>query len=369
MKWTLISDDLSGACETGSAINQELNSTCIPLKSYLSVDLFSAGNLREFDEISLIDLNIRDCTAHDALAVFTDFLNIMKKKNPKSVNFFKLDSLLRGNLGVQAKILAAQYPLIFIPAVPSINRTVKKGQVYIQEVALEETNLWRDQHSAPPKKIGELFPEMKVIYSDFKSPEEIENILSAISPGEIFIPDIQNSQELTTFAGILTKFPHIIALGSAEFALAHFTAFLGNQVFHGEDVMLREIVGATVVVGSNSTLSLSQLAHLQSSKHTPLSPDDKVIKVSQGDDLAYLHQGDFAAQALFISGGTTARRFLDSAGISRLRMLNSLEYGVSLGVSAEKQLIGIKPGSFGKEDTISKSLAAMRALSTLPNRI
>lgn len=367
MKWTLISDDLSGACETGSAINQELNSPLNPLKSYLSVNLFS-GNLHKLDVISLIDLNIRDCTDLDSLAVFSEFLHIMRKKSPKSVNFFKVDSLLRGNLGVQVKKLAEEHPLIFIPAVPSINRIVQKGKVYIQGVALEETNLWKDEERTPPNKIGDLLTDIKVIYGDFQSSEIIENILREMLPGEILIPDIQNSQELGTFAQSLTKFPNVVALGSAEFALAHFKAFRSNQVFHGETVMAREIIGATVVVGSNSEVSSSQLAYLQSSKHAPLSPADKVVKVSQGEDLAYLHRRDLAAQALFISGGTTARRFLDSAGISSLQMLNSLDYGVSLGLSADQQLIGIKPGSFGKADTISKSLYAMREISTLSNR-
>lgn len=367
MKWTLISDDLSGACETGSAINQELNVTSARLKSYLSIDLISAGTKPEFGAISLVDLNIRDQTTDKASTIFFDFLKVLENENPLSTNFFKVDSLLRGNLVTQVSKLAENNPLIFIPAVPRLNRIVRGGEVYIQDVALQKTNFWRDELRTPPAKIGELFPELGVKYTEFQSNQDIENKLNGMSCGEIFIPDIRTIEEIAAVAEILMNFPHVIALGSAQFALEHFKASRGNQKFNGENVAPRKIAGATVVVGSNSDVSLSQMAYLQSLHHLPFSPDDKVLKVAQGDDLAQLHLGDFSAQALFISGGTTARRFLDSAGITRLRMLNSLEYGVALGVSTENQLIGIKPGSFGKEDTISKSLATMFSLSALSN--
>lgn len=368
MKWSLISDDLSGACETGSAINQELNVSGAPLKSFLSVDLFTMGKAPEVEGISLIDLNIRDHPLQDARAVFLDLLTILEQKRPDSVNFFKVDSLLRGNLTMQANILAKENPIIFIPAVPSLNRIVRNGAVFIEDLTLIESNLWKDEERTPPKKIGELFPDLEVIYSNFKSTEVIADLLSNLSPGEIFIPDIHSAQEIAIISEILTKFPHVIAMGSAQFALAHFIAFRGSQVFPGQDVVLKEILGARVLVGSNSSASLAQLAYLHSSNHSPLSSDDIIVKLALGDDLTKLLSDDFAAHALFISGGTTARRFLDAAGITQLRMLNSLEYGVALGVSADNELIGIKPGSFGKEDTISKSLTAMLAMSTLSNR-
>lgn len=368
MKWSLISDDLSGACETGSAINQELNVSGAPLKSFLSVNLYSMGKVPEFEVISLIDLNIRDHTLQDARAVFLDLLTILKQKRPDSVNFFKVDSLLRGNLTMQANILAKENPIIFIPAVPALNRIVRNGAVFVQDLTLIESNLWKDEERTPPKKIGELFPDLRVIDSDFESKEVIEALLSNLSPGEIFIPDIHSAQEIAIISEILTKFPHVIAMGSAQFALAHFIAFRGSQLFPGQDVVPKEILGATVLVGSNSSASLAQLAYLHSSNHSPLSSAERIVKLTPGADLSELQATDFAARALFISGGTTARRFLDTAGITQLKMLNSLEYGVALGVSPDKQLIGIKPGSFGKADTISKSLTAMLAMSTLSNR-
>lgn len=368
MKWTLISDDLSGACETGSAINQELNMSGAPLKSFLSVNLYSVGKVPEFQVISLIDLNIRDHRADDAQSVLVDFLPILKQKSPESINFFKVDSLLRGNLTMQANILAKENPIILIPAVPALNRIVRNGAVYIEDLTLIESNLWKDQERTPPKKIGELFPDLRVIDSDFESKEVIAALLSNLSPGEIFIPDIHSAHELAIISEILTKFPHVIAMGSAQFALAHFMAFRGSQVFDGQDVVPQEILGAMVLVGSNSSASLAQLAYLNSSHHIPLSSDDIIVKLALADDLTKLLSDDFAARALFISGGTTARRFLDAAGMTQLRMLNSLEYGVALSVSADNELIGIKPGSFGKEDTISKSLTAMLAMSTLSNR-
>ena len=368
MVWTLISDDLSGACETGSAINQELNVTGAPLKSFLSVDLFSMGKAPVFEAISLIDLNIRDSALEDAQVIFLDFLRILKNKSPESTKFFKVDSLLRGNLTMQVNILAKENPLILIPAVPSLNRIVRNGEVYLGDIALQESNLWKDEERTPPKKIGELFPDLKVVYRNLQTTQGIENILSSLSAGEIFIPDIESFEELTEIAGILTKFPHVIALGSAQFALVHFKAFCASQIFQGQDVVPKEIHGTLVLVGSNSDVSLSQFAFLQSSNHSPLSSDDRIVKVARENDLKQLQGGDVATRALFISGGTTARRFLDAAGITHLEMLNSLEYGVALALSPDNQLIGIKPGSFGKEDTISKSLSAMLAMSTLSNR-
>lgn len=368
MKWNLISDDLSGACETGSAINQKLNDSAAPLKSFLSVELFTAGKVPEFEIISFFDLNIRDHALDDARAVFLDFLTILKHKSPDSVNFFKTDSLLRGNLTVQVNILAKENPIILIPAVPSLNRIVRNGEVFVQDLALAESDLWKDEERNPPRKIGELFPDLRVVYSDSQLSRVLEDTLSNLSPGEIFIPDVHSVQEMVTISEILTKFPAVMAMGSAQFALAHFTAFCGSQVFLGQDVVPKEILGATVLVGSNSSASLAQFTYLHSSNHIPLSSNDRIVKLALGDDLSELHSNDFAAHAYFISGGTSARRFLDATGITKLRMLNSLEYGVALGVSPDKELIGIKPGSFGKEDTISKSLAVMLALSRLSNR-
>lgn len=368
MKWTLISDDLSGACETGSAINQELNLTSAALRSFASVDLFSQGRIPTFGAISFIDLNIRDCAPENALSIFSDFLNILEKNNPDSINFYKVDSLLRGNLAMQAKVLAAKNPLIFIPAVPALDRLVKNGEVNIHDTPLRQTSLWKDEKSASPGKIGELFTDLKVSYSEFQSIEAIKNLLTAMSPGEILIPDIGSIQDLVAIAELLTQFPAVIPMGSAQFALAHFSAHRGDNAVLSEDLATYPIQAATVIVGSDSEVSLAQLAYLQSTSHNGLSADDIVVKVSQGDDLQQFHSSDFATRAIFISGGTTARRFLDSAGVTRLRMLNSIGYGVALGVGDNGQLIGIKPGSFGKEDTISNSLSAMLAISTLPNR-
>jgi len=326
------------------------------------------GMVPNFEPISLFDLNIRDQTSDTALRIFVDFLTILESRNPKSVNFFKVDSLLRGNLAVQVSLLAERNPQIFIPAVPSLNRLVQNGEVFIQNVPLNETDLWKNEQRIPPKKIRELFPDLKVIDGKFNAIQDTENVLNRMSAGEIFIPDITTTEDIATISHLLKKFPHVIPLGSAEFAAAHFRAFQGGHLADGEDVVPRGIVSATVVIGSHSEASRSQLAYLQSLSHMPLSAEDKYVEVTHRDDLTDLYLGNFQSQALFISGGTTARRILDAAGITRLRMLNALEYGVALGISAEGQLIGIKPGSFGREDTISKSLATMLAISTLSNR-
>lgn len=126
-----------------------------------------------FQTISLIDYqNARILDSYDAIAISTDsravsgmeayrrVQHVLNNLSQAEVMIYnkRIDSTLRGNLGMELNAFKDAFPgkkIAIVPAFPSSGRTCKNGLVYVKDVLLEHTDVAKD-------------PKMPIFTSDAK---------------------------------------------------------------------------------------------------------------------------------------------------------------------------------------------------------
>lgn len=142
VKLLLIADDLTGAMDTSACFAERGAKTLVYTgKKVAWQDLMRA-------DADVVSVNTK--TRHLPKAQAADIVrNIVSqaKVHGVSVIYKKTDSALRGNIGAEIQGMMEGLEnnfAAFVPAFPQINRTVKKGKMYIEGIALENTKLARD---------------------------------------------------------------------------------------------------------------------------------------------------------------------------------------------------------------------------------
>jgi uncharacterized protein YgbK (DUF1537 family) len=112
-----------------------------------------------------------------------------------------------------------------------------------------------------------------------------------------------------------------------------------------------------VVVGSTSKAAKQQLEALRATQSARVFSSEQLTKALSPELVSQARQS-----SLVLTGGETARRVLDALGVHWVQPLAELEPGVVVCATDQHQLVVIKPGSFGNDQTL------VRAVSFLKNR-
>ncbi|MDM5329565.1 four-carbon acid sugar kinase family protein [Neobacillus sp. CF12] len=136
----MIADDLTGANDSGvQLVKKGLRSSVIFDLHPLPADQSDIGTI-------IIDTDSRDKSknkAYEAVLKASMFL----KENGFSHIYKKVDSTLRGNLGVEIEAVTTVFEpdfCIIAPAFPRIGRTTKNGVHYLNGIPLSETEIAKD---------------------------------------------------------------------------------------------------------------------------------------------------------------------------------------------------------------------------------
>lgn len=408
----IIADDLTGAADCGVA--------CTTRGLDAVVVLSPDAPLADADVVA-IDADTRALAADAAARVNKSLVASLGDRT--SLLFKKIDSTLRGHIGAElAAALSARrsaFPdsvVVLAPAFPATGRTTVDGHHLLWGQPLEETELWRGEGRTGRASLPQLMAEagLRAELLPLRRVREGSSALAAVMAHlagkcDVIACDAQTEDDLAALARASVRLGSgTIWAGSAGLVghLVEAAALDGSRARRP----LAGVAGARVfVVGSRSEVSRRQAAALAALDEVELVDVDPTASSDQLDGIKFrkrfaaaLETGkvvlvwqatqeppaqaasarkcdDLAIQiaeqasrigALFATGGETARSLLDALDIRALHLLEEVEPGVALSMSAGGDLAMItKAGAFGNDTTMVACHAALSRAATHNSRM
>ncbi len=400
----ILADDLSGAADCGIAcVNAGLN-------TLISLGIPSCGLM--VDALS-VDADTR-CLDASAAAERMRQLVQMLAKDPAMLLFKKIDSTLRGHLGLElAAVLKARRAVVkravavMAPAFPSNGRTTIGGLHYVHGRPLHDTETWKNEKMAGEAYIPKMLESsgLSCAHLDLATVRSSRvafrhAVCEAAETSDVIVCDATSDDDLLAIAGAATMLEdRAVWVGSA--GLAHQLLKAAGLALRKEEVVphLPHTSGPVLfVIGSASRTTKQQAATLLSLSdvHGIIVPPEVLLAGPEGPDW-----GTFAAElceavergedvilicgsepevdvvnrprlskalgemtaalygrvgALVASGGETARNVLDRWGVPTLWLHGELERGVPISSSATNGMrpltVITKAGDFGQPYTL-----------------
>lgn len=138
MRIGMIADDLTGANDSGVQLSR------YGLKT--SVRFQITDNESITDDAIVIDTDSRSINKEEAYQRVKDATRFVKK-NQFDIIYKKIDSTLRGNLGIELDAMYDEMKpdlVIIAPGYPKNGRKVVKGHLYLHDIPLNETEIAKD---------------------------------------------------------------------------------------------------------------------------------------------------------------------------------------------------------------------------------
>lgn len=287
MKLLIIADDLTGANDTGVQFAKR------GLKTVVVIDPFQ-DELERMTEggVSVFNTDSRSLPPQESYDKMLRLTEMIKQMRGPVIIYKKIDSTLRGNVGVEldAMMDAGEFDLaVFAPAYPDNGRQTIGGYHLLHNVPLERTEIARDPKSPVHEshipsllrkqvkhQVGQI--ELKTI---FKGTDKVaEALREQMNQGsKIMICDAFSNDDLTVIIQAVRQLDKkVLWVGSAGLAngLAGYIA--------GEQSAVSDAKGSPspvlIVAGSVSAVTRKQIKQLQSS-----IPDIELV-VARPADLA-----------------------------------------------------------------------------------
>ena len=151
----VLADDLSGAADCAVASTS----------SGLSAVVLLSTGASSWADVQAIDLNTRRLSAGAAALRHTCLVRHLQYCQPdKPLLYKKINSTLRGHVAAEIAACLAALPsgsgAVVAPAFPAAGRTTRNGRVYIHDVPLETTEVWRRASSRTDARLDRLLTEV-----------------------------------------------------------------------------------------------------------------------------------------------------------------------------------------------------------------
>ncbi|HEX2528189.1 MAG TPA: 4-hydroxythreonine-4-phosphate dehydrogenase PdxA [Geminicoccus sp.] len=394
----ILADDLTGAADCGAVCRHH------GLSAFVAIDPMASA---EADVLSL-DADTRSLDARDA-ADRTRRLVELTAATPARLFFKKVDSTLRGHLGVELaatlqarrKITDRRTLAVLAPAFPAADRVTLGGRQFVKGVPLEETEIWRREGSGPDAAIARLLEPAGLRHAHLPLADLRSGTLAARLAGLNDVPDVlvcdaETDADLAALArAALALGDDIVWSGSAGLA-GHLIDAAGLRPGPAPATPILEPGPLLFVVGSMSTVSREQAATLAAEADLSLLPvpvsallgDHAVLARSEWPvrlhqaiaacrDVVLLPRADVPDDphhalalrhalaalvapisqhlgGLFVTGGETARAVLSALQVRGLYLHRELEPGIPLATAQAPRPFAVvtKAGAFGQPRTM-----------------
>jgi uncharacterized protein YgbK (DUF1537 family) len=389
-RWAIIADDLTGAADAAAAYGPT-HSSCVIL------DVESAW---PDAEILSINTESRYLTAQEAAAAVTTAAGRALGQHRRV--FKKIDSLLRGNVGVEVAAALVQITqgrekglAIVAPAFPATGRTTEGGIVHINGVPNTEGSFGGDVSAAlaPSGLTVEV-----VAGAAGRNPGELARHLREVQERgtDAVVLDASTDQDLKAIAAAaeLLDFPALL-VGSGGLA-GHIAA--RDEGTAARNAQERHVSRTLTVIGSYSGLARQQtdalvdagaehitldhatleepavarqVAEAMARTDVVLTPDPMgIVDKSQALVVAEALARATAAgighcDALVLTGGETATAVLKALGAGSFTVLGEVEPGVVMSLLPEPlPLLVTKAGAFGDAGTLARTKQFLTGTTT-----
>jgi 4-hydroxythreonine-4-phosphate dehydrogenase len=419
-RFLILGDDLSGTADCAVKFMQRDWSSLICLQ--VAATLRVADRAKDV-EVLAIDTDTRRASPANAASVVSQ---AWYAHGAGRQLFKKIDSTLRGNFAAEVAALVGPAGMAIVaPALPAANRTTRNGRLYLHDVPVEETEVWRNEALDGTGHLPSILTDvgLKVAHLDLRAVRAGAATLRArletlrAEQYQAVVVDSETDADLIELAHASCPLDGVFWVGAAGFAQA-----LGSV--HNDRGERRKIAPAAVgvratpalspggvlmVVGSMSSVSREQVARLRAgmgdaldvfeidvdSLMDPASAESKTLAARVTYTLSCGRHALVAldqarrgpasvselltarlaqclapaaghAAALLATGGETARALLMAMGITKLCLIEEIESGVPLMTAVGKTRIlpiVTKAGGFGNPDTLYHAWRQLAAMS------
>lgn len=399
----IIADDLSGAADCGMA--------CAGSGLHTVVMLGNSVTTIEADVLS-VDADTRGLDAKRAVWE-TTMLMRRYMSSRKQVVFKKLDSTLRGNFGAElAAVLTTQRAAmtqqehivaVLAPAFPANGRTTYQGKQLLNGKPLEEMEIWQRDgikgNSYIPAMLEEAGMRSAVLPLETirSSNGDLHKKMIQLAEGlDVLVCDAETDQDLQAIAKATVALGHnTVWAGSAGLAY-HLPKAIALTSTTSADADRALATGPTLfMVGSSAAVSREQVKTLAASSELmaiTIPPEDLLSGPEKRREHERLLAEAFSGKrdiivrlgtehklkidarrllssalaqmivphynkvgALVITGGETARRVLQTWGVTGLRLVKELEPGLPFSITENwscRLPVITKAGDFGNPQTL-----------------
>jgi D-threonate/D-erythronate kinase len=393
MDWTIIADDLTGACDTGVAFARHGLRTRVAFTP--DADFASA-------QVRVVTTEARALPEQDAVRVVEDAVHALGLGREHGI-YKKIDSTLRGHPGAELAAVmraAGTEQALVTPAFPGQGRMVCGGRVKVHGVALEETAFGQEVAQ----------PDMLALFGAAGSVQSIS--LEAVRGGvqrlvgcmdrstaRVWVADAETEADLAMLAQASVQAGIRLLCGSAGLARALVKTLPsggGNPVFqaqHGpvlvvcgsyHPIALRQVEqarnsGMRVVPVSSTGMRIARNnEHLFGTERQAetliLYPEDQGHIAGKeaeiGEELARLASGVLSharAGGLVLTGGETAARVCQALDCAAIDLGGEVQPGIAWGWLASGPYAGLpvvtKAGGFGDENTLVDVVQYLRGFT------
>jgi len=369
----LIADDLAGACDAGVQFAQ---------RGFRTVVQLAAVEPAEFQaDLKIINTNSRNDPPRLAGLKVSKALRMLEEEGLE-LTYKKIDSTLRGNLGIEIKAALGERRLAVVsPAFPAMGRLIMDGHLHVGGVAQRDNHLptlLRHQSRMAVRHLSGRFVA--------EGPDALRKRLKGISKqGRTIVGmDTASQAELAVIArAALAVRPAPLVVGSAGLA-AEIASLLGAQYRSHSPVAQAPAVyprGGPVVliVGSTHRVTRQQLDYLlahRAATRIPLRGDfiRRAYKAIHTNHHVLINinlskpnieppaglteiLADQRVRGIILTGGDTADlvvRALSARGIILAReILPGIPWGRLIGGPADGKPVATKAGGFGKLEALA----------------
>ncbi|MHB8889177.1 MAG: four-carbon acid sugar kinase family protein [Acidobacteriaceae bacterium] len=356
----LVADDLTGACDSGSAFAGAGHRVRVWLKPWM-------GELAEAD-VWAFSTETRNAPEVEAASRVAGCVEPLRQYLVgQSILFKKIDSAGRGNTGAeiqQALETSGCEIAVVAPAFPAAGRTVRNGVLRVQDACGQDTHV----------PLESLFQGRTALLRVLEDSEETDAALSAAfsSHARLWICDATSQQDLRQLVKAVQR-RHVRALwaGSAGLAqaLAEDLPICRKHDVPGADHSSDDTRGTVLVIaGTTHPVTQLQLAKLEDC--WPVQ-QCALFRIEYGSTSAAeicvmwsALQGAIGCCALVLTGGDTAALVLRALGAEYLDLCGEVAPGIPWGRVrgglADGLRVVTKSGGFGGEKTLVDTVEFLR---------
>jgi 4-hydroxythreonine-4-phosphate dehydrogenase len=355
MQLVAVADDLSGSTETLAALGLWGSKVWLnPDNPKALLNEILAG------QDLVIDSNSRPLSQIDAKQKARQIAKVLSNLPADALVFRKIDSLLRGNIATEVEEALNFGPVIFAPANPKTGRTTVDAVVHVNGCPLHLTDLWNAENSKPWESITQALGKIPTAVISLRTIREgreklAQTLNEHVQLRQVIICDAETDSDLNTIAAAALQVEKIQIFGTAGLARAIARIWRPNTpAAMSPTVVAQEVM---VVVGSISEASKLQVEELGKKGIKSFA-----FRVQDGE-IPKLE--DAIRSSLVLTGGETARVFLETLGVAWVKPFEEIENGMIASSTSTSQVVVIKPGSYGDDQTLIRAVEYIKNFSKM----
>ncbi len=357
----VIADDFSGAAElAGICLRYRLTTTVC------TEELINANT-----DVLLINTDSRSLKNDKAIVVTERIVKQVLQLQPEWI-YKKTDSVLRGHIVDELKVqmqLTGKRKAFFMPANPSLGRTISNGKYFINNVPLNETGFANDpefsvksslvkeilQNGVEVLALKDVLPKEGIIVGEANTADDYKQWAAKANDSWLL------SGTGDFFTALLDKqFKQSV---TAAPQLQHPFLYVSGTSFTERKTAIKKIAGEKNSVchlnRENETEVISKAITTSKTAPAILAFDEVDFSLSAAELRQWMATvvkkiiATAAIKELFIEGGSTAAAILQELNIKMLEPVNELSRGV-VRMKADDLFVTVKPGSYQLPNEITK---------------